>query len=252
MNKLTHKDFYRSRQKIEKINRQIEDLLVKRFILTNEIGKYKIQEGLPIEDRGRENELMESLGSSLYSDYIREIEKKIFEQSKLQQSRLKFPSVILYGMPGCGKSAFGREIAKELGVPFTDTDSAIMHAENMSINEIFEKKGEQYFRNRENRIVRCLTRGYIISVGGGTLMNEKNREYLKSLGKMVYIRRDNEELKRVSRKNRPLVNSDEDIEKLYRERVSVFEETADYVIENNGSFEKIRNKIRSYIIKNMK
>ena len=52
-------------------------------------------------------------------------------------------TLVLVGMMGCGKSSIGRRLAKKLDVPFKDLDDVIVESENMSITEIFEKKGEK-------------------------------------------------------------------------------------------------------------
>ena len=64
---------------------------------------------------------------------------------------------------------------------------AIGAAEGMEVKDVILKKGENYFRKKERAMVRKLTGGYIIALGGGTVINEKNVEYLKSIGKIVFI-----------------------------------------------------------------
>lgn len=250
MKKLTHKDFYASREKIEKINKKIEELLIKRFQLTNIIGEYKLQENLPVEDRNREKKILKNLNNIPYGDYIREIEKEIFVQSKLHQERLKFTSVILMGLPGCGKSAFGKKISEELGVPFVNTDNIIVQKENMPIEEIFSRKGEEYFRKLERKTVSYMTKGYIISLGGGTVLDERNISYLKEIGKFVYLKRDIDDIGNI--KGRPLAKNKDDLKKLYKERSPIYEKLADFTVENNRSFDEIKKEIIKIIIKIMK
>lgn len=252
MKDLNYKDFLQARQKIEKINDQIEKLLEKRFVQSNIIGMYKLQNNLPIEDKARENRLKASVAHDVYYNYIREIQNKIFQQSKLQQSRLKMPSIILIGMPGCGKTAFGKQISKEMKLPFVDIDEAIVAREGMWENEIFEKYGEKYFRNKEKKVVNNLTKGFIIASGGGTVLDPENLEKLKEIGKIIYLKRDIDSLLTVDMKNRPLVNSSEDLVKLYNERNEIYENIADYVVENNMPFNKVKYEIKGIIFSNMK
>lgn len=252
MKDLNYKDFLQARQKIEKINDQIEKLLEKRFVQSNIIGMYKMQNNIPIEDNARENRLKAKIAHDVYYNYIKNIQNKIFEQSKLQQTRLKYPSVIFIGMPGSGKSAFGKQISKELKLPFVDIDETIVAREGMWENEIFEKYGEKYFRNKENKVVNDLTRGFIIASGGGTILDPKNLEKFREIGKIIYIKRDVNNLLTVDMKNRPLINSSEDLIKLYNERNKIYEEAADFIIINNLPFNKVKMEIKNIIEKIMK
>ena len=82
------------------------------------------------------------------------------------------------GMMGSGKSSIGNLVSKKLDLPFTDVDSLIVKNTRMSISEIFEKKGEDYFRNLEEKItLKCLKKiQNVISLGGGAFINSKIRK----------------------------------------------------------------------------
>ena len=86
-------------------------------------------------------------------------------------------SLILIGMMGSGKSTIGSLISKKLNVKFIDIDNIIEKAANMKIAEIFEKKGENFFRNLEEEITikQLNTSNNVISLGGGSFINEKIR-----------------------------------------------------------------------------
>ena len=87
-------------------------------------------------------------------------------------------NLVFLGMMGSGKSSIGSLVSKKLGLPFIDVDSMIIESTGMSISEIFEKKGENYFRNLEEKITlkNLKTINTIISLGGGAFINEKIRK----------------------------------------------------------------------------
>jgi shikimate kinase len=87
-------------------------------------------------------------------------------------------NLVLLGMMGSGKSTIGSLISKKLNVNFIDVDNLIEKNANMKILEIFEKKGEAFFRNLEEKITIELlnTSNNVISLGGGSFINEKIRK----------------------------------------------------------------------------
>ena len=87
-------------------------------------------------------------------------------------------NLVLLGMMGSGKSTIGSLISKKLNVNFIDVDNLIEKNANMKIVEIFEKKGEAFFRNLEEKIIIELlnTSNNVISLGGGSFINEKIRK----------------------------------------------------------------------------
>ena len=78
-------------------------------------------------------------------------------------------NVILIGMMGCGKTTCGRLLSKTLGIPLVDTDELIQQREGCTISEIFDRKGEAYFRALETAVAQELGAGSgrIIATGGG-------------------------------------------------------------------------------------
>lgn len=79
--------------------------------------------------------------------------------------------IVLIGYMGSGKSAVGKRLSEEMNLPFKDLDEEIQNAEGMSVPEIFSKKGEIYFRKKENEILKRLLaskQDFILATGGGT------------------------------------------------------------------------------------
>ena len=118
-------------------------------------------------------------------------------------------SLVLIGMPGAGKSTVGRKLAANLGLGFCDSDHEVEAAAGMSIPQIFEKLGEQAFRDGERKVIARLLRGpkQVLSTGGGAFMNEATREIIKKEGISIWLKADFEVLlERTSRTNdRPLL-----------------------------------------------
>ena len=87
-------------------------------------------------------------------------------------------NIVLLGMMGSGKSTIGFLVSKKLNMKFIDIDNTIEKDANMKITEIFEKRGEKFFRNLEEKITIKLleTSNNVISLGGGSFINEKIRK----------------------------------------------------------------------------
>src|SRR5690242_18521536 len=97
--------------------------------------------------------------------------------------------VVLVGLMGVGKSTVGRRLAKRLGLPFVDSDSAIEDAAGCSPAEIFERYGEQDFRDGERRLVARLIEGEIrvIATGGGAYVDPRTRELLNERAITIWL-----------------------------------------------------------------
>jgi shikimate kinase len=125
-----------------------------------------------------------------------------------RQMRLDRP-VVLVGMMGVGKSTVGRLLASQLQVDFVDSDDEIVLAAGLSIAEIFERFGEEYFRDGERRVIARLIDGgpKVIATGGGAFINDATRALIKEKCHSVWIDADLDILvARVSRRShRPLL-----------------------------------------------
>lgn len=97
--------------------------------------------------------------------------------------------VVLVGLMGVGKSTVGRRLAKRLGVPFIDSDSAIEDAAGYTPAEIFERFGEQDFRDGERRLVARLIDGEVrvIATGGGAYVDPRTRELLNDRAITIWL-----------------------------------------------------------------
>jgi len=91
-------------------------------------------------------------------------------------------NLVFLGMMGSGKSSIGNLVSKKLDIPFIDIDNLIVENTGMSIAEIFEIRGEGYFRNLEEKItLKCLKKiKNVVSLGGGGFINDKIRKEILS------------------------------------------------------------------------
>ncbi|PNQ73271.1 shikimate kinase [Hanstruepera neustonica] len=166
-------------------------------------------------------------------------------------------NVILLGYMGSGKSFIGQELSKTLQMPFIDFDGFIEENERSTINEIFDTKGEIYFRKIEHHYLKALlnkSTNSIIALGGGTPCYYDNMQIIKSREntKVIYINVSVAELsKRLLKEKqaRPLlkyVSSIDDMEEFVGkhlfERINFYNQ-ADIIINGNNSPEKIIEEI---------
>ena len=113
--------------------------------------------------------------------------------------------VVLVGSAGSGKSTVGRRIAKKIKLQFYDSDQMIEERENMSVVEIYEKHGQEYFTQREREIIQEVLSGYgvvILSTGSNAFIDQYLHEYIKTNSITVWLHAETEVLEeRISRRN---------------------------------------------------
>jgi shikimate kinase len=110
------------------------------------------------------------------------------DRSLSQGSKAKV--VFLVGMPGCGKSTVGRALAEEVGYTFLDLDTLIEEQEGATVPQVFERKGQAYFREAEARALRQMTeekRGVVLATGGGAPCFHGNMAFMLENGTAVYL-----------------------------------------------------------------
>ena len=149
-------------------------------------------------------------------------------------------NLILVGPMGAGKSTIGRLLAKELHLPFKDSDKEIEVRTGANIPWIFDKEGEPGFRDRETAMIveLCHENGIVLATGGGAVMRPENRQALRNGGRVVYLHASIEQqVARTSRdRNRPLLRN-ANPEKILRDLLAVrdplYREIADLVVETD-------------------
>ena len=148
-------------------------------------------------------------------------------------------AISLIGMPGSGKSTVGRHVARQIGLPFLDTDHVIEQRIGCSIRDYFETQGEAAFRDVEEAVIDEVTQldGHVLATGGGAILREANRQALHSRTTVVYLRSTPEDLARRLRhdSHRPLLQGGTDplrrLRALFQDRDALYRRTAHFVIE---------------------
>ena len=144
-------------------------------------------------------------------------------------------NIVLIGMMGSGKSTIGYLLSKSIELKFEDIDNIIEKETGYKINDIFDTKGENYFRNIEEKISLKLLKSKkkIISLGGGGFLNKSIRKEVLSNHFSVWLNWKNSTLiRRISKsKKRPLAfrSSENNLKKIISQRSSIYSE-ADYKI----------------------
>ena len=139
-------------------------------------------------------------------------------------------NIVLLGMMGSGKSTIGFLLSKNINSSFLDVDKFIEKETNLKIHDIFQKKGENYFRDIEEKITIKLLkdRGNVISLGGGGFLNKSIRkEILKNHISFWLNWKSSTLINRILKnKKRPIAfNSNEnDLKRLISERASIYAE----------------------------
>ncbi|AAO58554.1 shikimate kinase I [Pseudomonas syringae pv. tomato] len=149
-------------------------------------------------------------------------------------------NLILVGPMGAGKSTIGRLLAKELRLPFKDSDKEIELRTGANIPWIFDKEGEPGFREREQAMIAelCEADGVVLATGGGAVMRTENRQALRAGGRVVYLHASIEQqVGRTARdRNRPLLRTADParvLSELLAIRDPLYREIADVVIETD-------------------
>lgn len=152
-------------------------------------------------------------------------------------------NVILTGMPGCGKTTVGKALATMLKRPFIDTDDYLVNKYRKSIPQIFAEEGEAVFRAYEHEVIKEVTalNGYVIATGGGAILSKKNVDLFNQNGRVYFLDRPLADL--LPTEDRPLANSKEAIEQRYRERINIYQDSADVIIANNRTIEDVTARI---------
>ena len=162
-------------------------------------------------------------------------------------------NLVFLGMMGSGKSSIGNLVSKKLDLHFVDIDNLIIESAGMTISEIFEKKGENYFRNLEEKItLKCLKEiKNVISLGGGGFINTKIRKEVLSNHFSFWLNWD--ELTLIRRikgsKKRPLAfkSTDQEIRAIIKNRSKIYS-NAQFKINCNklSKTEIVKKIIKNY------
>jgi len=157
-----------------------------------------------------------------------------------QGARPRTDVISLVGMPGGGKSTVGKQLARQIGVPFVDSDQEIELRIGGSVKEFFEQHGEEAFRDLETDTIADLIArpgNQVLATGGGAVLRERNRELLHNGSTVLYLRSTPEDLFRRLRHDttRPLLQVKDPLAKLrelHQQRDPLYRRCAHYVLES--------------------
>jgi shikimate kinase len=147
----------------------------------------------------------------------------------------------LIGPMGSGKSAVGKQLARELELEFIDSDAEIEKRTGVDIAYIFEKEGEDGFRRRERDVIAELAEqdGTVLATGGGAILDAQTRERLAASGTVIYLRTSiAQQLERTRHsRHRPLLadgDPEEVLTALMAVRAPLYDEIADIRVDTGG------------------
>jgi len=158
-------------------------------------------------------------------------------------------NLVLLGMPGSGKSSLGKLLAKITGLKLYDIDKLIIEEIGLEIAEIFQTKGEEFFRKiEEKKTLEILKKSNnIIALGGGAFLNEKIRSKILKNDYSVWLKWDKETLtsRLTKSKKRPITNilKKNDLIKLIEKRAKIYSLAKFKINCDNLSKQEIAKKI---------
>lgn len=164
---------------------------------------------------------------------------------------MKNSNIVVIGFMGSGKTTLGKRLASKIKYKFVDMDKYIEKKEKMSVAEIFEAKGEDYFRRLETEVSEEMSKKekYVIATGGGVVNNPENMKFLCENSTILYLKSTPEHIYRNigKDKKRPLLqvnNKMEVIRTLMKERTPVYEKYAQVTINvSTGAVKYIISRI---------
>lgn len=164
-------------------------------------------------------------------------------------------NLVFVGLMGAGKSAIGRMVAGQLGLPFVDTDMEIERVSRMTISELFAAYGEDEFRALETRVIKRLLKSgpRVVSTGGGAFINERTRKQIERGGISLWLNADLDVLwERVNKRDhRPLLkteNPKKTLQDLMQKRYPIYALADITVLSRDVRKEVIANEVLAAII----
>lgn len=237
------------RESLGQCDEIILDALLMRNRIVEDIMAYKEANDLPIlqpEQEARQKEWLERrMEGRRHKNEVSAVFEEITRNSKMIQARKLFDyNIVLIGFMGAGKSTISDFLRTVFAMEIVEMDQIIAERQGMSISDIFETYGEEYFRDLEtNLLIEMQSRtNVVISCGGGVPMRERNVVEMKKNGRVVLLTAKPETiLERVKdNHDRPLLEGNKTvpyIAQLMEKRREKYEAAADIVIETDGKSE---------------
>lgn len=237
------------RESLGQCDEIILDALLMRNRIVEDIMAYKEANKCPIiqpEQEAKQKGWLEArMEGKRHKKEVADVFANITQNSKRIQARKLFNyNIFLIGFMGSGKSTMSDYLSTALAMEVVEMDQIIAQRQGMSISDIFETYGEQYFRDLEtNLLIEMQSKtNVVISCGGGTPMRECNVSKMKKNGRVVLLTAKPETiLERVKDSHdRPLIENNKTvpfISELMEKRREKYEAAADIIIETDGKTE---------------
>jgi shikimate dehydrogenase len=160
-------------------------------------------------------------------------------------------NIVLIGMPSSGKTESGRLLAEKTGRAFADADDAFEEAEGMAPGAFIDMYGEAAFRKKESKVLQKLSalKGSIIACGGGAVLKKNNMRHLAENGVIIWLDRSPQLLK--PSEETPLSRTAEDMDRLYAERLPLYERYADLRVPADGTPEETAETVKELLEKEL-
>ena len=224
------------REELANCDAKITEALKERYAIIEKIMAYKEEYGMPILQPEQEEKQKKRLMFSLHNDKHRDEIYDVFERIQRNSN-----NIVLIGFMGAGKSTISDYLSTMFAMEVVEMDQLIAEREGMSISDIFETYGEEYFRNMETNLLIEMQekKNVIISCGGGVAMRERNVAEMKKNGRVVLLTAHPQTiLDRVKDSDdRPLLNGHKNveyIEQLMEARREKYEAAADIVVDTDN------------------
>ena len=249
------------RESLGQCDEIILDALLMRNRIVEDIMVYKEANNLPVlqpEQEAKQKGWLEArMEGRRHKKEVNDVFASITQNSKRIQSRNLFNyNIFLIGFMGVGKSTVSNALQNTFAMDVVEMDEMIAKKNNMSISEIFDLHGEEYFRNEETNLLKEVgnEKNKIVSCGGGVAMREVNVQEMRKSGKVILLTAKPETiLERVKENHdRPLLENNKTVEyvsELMEKRRPAYEAAADIVIATDG---KSANEICEEIIAQVK
>ncbi|MBQ9155652.1 MAG: chorismate mutase [Eubacterium sp.] len=232
---------------------QTDEILLNTLLMRNriveQIMNYKEGNDIDIlqpEQEARQRKwLADSLEGKPHAEEVKAVFRSVLKNSKKIQARKLFDyNIVLIGFMGAGKSTISTQLSDAFAMKVVEMDQIIAEREGMTISEIFEVYGEEYFRDAEtNLLIEMQSRtNTVISCGGGVPLRERNVAEMKKNGKVVLLTaRPETILERLKDDHsRPLLENNKNVgfvQELMEKRREKYEAAADIIIETDGKTE---------------
>ena len=237
------------RESLGQCDEIILDALLMRNRIVEDIMVYKEANDLPVlqpEQEAKQKGWLEArMEGRRHKKEVNDVFASITQNSKRIQSRNLFNyNIFLIGFMGAGKSTISDYLKNVLAMDVVEMDQCIVERQGMSISDIFETYGEEYFRELEtNLLIEMQSRSnVVVSCGGGVPMRERNVIEMKKNGRVVLLTAKPETiLERVKdNHDRPLLENNKNVSfiaDLLEKRRAKYEAAADIVVETDGKSE---------------